>query len=517
MKYCDRDAISRLRIPALALMENAGRGVVDALFKHYGHPGGKQVVVFCGKGNNGGDGFVAARHLLNLKAMVTVVCLSDPADIRGDARRNYEALKNIGRRLRDDNRLRFVRWSSAKSSAMLPEPTIIIDALLGTGAKGKVIGPYKSAIEWMNRSPAIRVAVDIPSGLNADNGTIETISVNAALTATMGFKKIGLILNKGIDYSGLIEVIDISIPEQLSENVEGTIRILEPADIRSCLPRRSSQAHKHAVGKVLIVSGSRGFTGAAYLSSMAAMRSGAGSVILCAPASIQPVLARKLSEVIVVGLPETPSGALDLNAIGPIKERMGWADVLVIGPGLTTEPETVKLVRKVVSGCPIPFILDADGLNAFSSDPDLLSQRGDAECTLTPHIGELSKLIGVSAIEIGRERVQIAKWVASKFNTTLVLKGAPTIIATADGTLFLNSTGNPGMATAGSGDVLAGMIGGFRAQGTEMVHSAWAGVFLHGMAGDRAKSDFGERGMLASDIMDNIAIVSREIEGRAQV
>lgn len=513
MKRCDHHAIHALHIPAIVLMENAGRSVVDEIARQFGALAGKRFIIFCGKGNNGGDGFVAARHLFNRSAEVTVILLSRPSVLQGEAKTQYTALKRIAALSSDPTSLQILEWGAREISSMLPRSDFVIDAMFGTGFDGEMKGAYKSALDWINNSTGSKVSIDIPSGLNADTGIIQGSAVKADLTVTLGWKKAGLILNDGISYSGLVKVVDISIPRASIKDSLDALYVVEESDIRSVLPVRSSQAHKHTMGKVLVLAGSTGLTGAAAMTSTAAMRAGAGAVVLGTPHSAYPVLAKKLTEVMVRPLAETADGSLSMKGLDEIRLYISWADVLVLGPGLSLHQETQELVRLLIAQTRLPIVLDADGLGAFSLHKKALAKHLSDEVILTPHIGELSRLTQIPAGTIERERIQIAKKVANEFNVTLVLKGAPTVIASNHKECFINKTGNPGMATAGAGDVLAGVMGGLWAQGMERTQAAYSAAYLHGLAGDIAKLKFGEKSLMAMDIHDHIFAAFRRIEG----
>ncbi len=500
MQACDRFAVEKLKIPSIILMENAGRGVVEMMQKHYGSLAGKSTLLFCGKGNNGGDGFVAARHLHNFGANVNVVLVGKSADLKGDAKTNFQILKNIMMNASKAEMLKIIEVQSAKKIIMLPKSDFIVDALFGTGFIGEVRGVFKDVIKWINDSQSVKISIDIPSGVNADDGTAANIGVIAHLTATMALRKIGLILNTGRSYTGITEVIDIGVPKTILNNDKHSTFVIHYKDVRVALPHRPLSAHKHSVGKILVIAGSKGFTGAASMTSTSAMKAGMGAVILGTPASVYPILARKLTEVMVEPLPETIDATLSLSAFGAIEKHLAWADVVVIGPGLSQNSETQQLIQKIVTECDKPMLIDADGLNALPEKISVLKKHKSNEIIITPHTGELSRLIGVSSAEIERNRITIARNVAKEFKLTLVLKGAPTVTAAEDGKVYINSTGNPGMATAGAGDVLAGLIGGLWAQGMNRTEAAFAGVFIHGYAGDLAKKQYGERSILATDI-----------------
>jgi NAD(P)H-hydrate epimerase len=314
-------------------------------------------------------------------------------------------------------------------------------------------------------------------------------------------------------YTGTIEVVDIGLPRFVRKRPVGDQFLLESRNIREWLPLRSSQSHKHSVGKVLIAAGSKAFTGAAALCSVASMRAGAGSAMLAVPSSVHPILARKVREVIVLPMPEGGDGSFSSAAFDELARRFSWADVFAAGPGLSTAEGPRDLVFNILRECALPLVLDADALNIIAENPRLLLQRRSKECILTPHVGEFSRLTGISAAGISTGRISLASDFAKKYKLTLVLKGSPTIVASEDGSIFLNPTGNPGMATAGAGDVLTGMIAGLWAQGMGRVEAACAAVYLHGLAGDIARDEFGSRGIMAGDIEQKIPAAFSRVSG----
>jgi len=513
MQEFDRIATKKLKIPGIVLMENAGAGVFRMIQRHFGSVAGRTFAVLCGKGSNGGDGFVAARHLFNHGGRVLVVLVGKRTDLKRDARANYECIRRMEARLEKGGRLKIKEVKSGQGLRMLPEAEYLIDALFGTGFSGNVKGIYGQAIEWINGRRSTKISVDLPSGVDANNGEIGNVAVRADLTVTMGLKKIGLVTGKGRGYVGTLEAVDLGIDGVLAP--KGSTFLVNSIDVRRVLPRRPLDAHKHSVGKILILAGSRGLTGAAAMTSASAMRAGAGAVILCTPQSVYPILARKLTEVMVEPMPETPDGSLSLDAYQAARKHFQWADVLIIGPGLSRIEETQRLVWKVVTEFGKPMVIDADALNALAEKVSLLKRRKNPDIIVTPHTGELSRLSGMPAQEIERERVSVARLLAKQLHVTLILKGAPTVTASETGLVLVNPTGNPGMATAGAGDVLAGVVGALWAQGMGRTDAAFAGVFVHGYAGDRAKNELGERGLMATDIARHIPASILEIEGAA--
>lgn len=503
----DETAIQKYEMPGLLLMENAGRAFVDALAYECGPLSGRRVIVLCGKGNNGGDGFVIARHLANRGAHVQVVLLGKGEDLKGDARANYVVVRHMA-----GPSLALSEVSDPSTLQSLPDADIVVDAIFGTGFTGEVSGIYRTAIESINARPWFVAAVDVPSGVSSADGTVANIAVQAALTVTMGLAKIGHYVGVGADHSGRVVIADISVPASVFRFTGPACYRVQISDVAACLPKRPRSAHKYSVGKVFVIAGSRNFTGAPAMCAQAALVSGAGAVVLGAPRSIQSTLGAKLTEVIIEPLEETAEGTIAESAIEVIRKRVEWADTVVIGPGLSRNAGTDRLVLSLIGSIEKPLILDADGLNAATTDVSVFRKR-KGEIILTPHSGELGRLTGNQASEIELNRVESARLAARRFGSVVVLKGAPTATANAEGDVFLNSTGNPGMATVGSGDVLTGVIAGLRAQGTEGIHAAYSGVFIHGMAGDLAALKLGERGLLAMDILRHIPFAMVKVIG----
>jgi NAD(P)H-hydrate epimerase len=485
-------------------MENAGRGVVDEIENKYGSSKGKSFLIVCGKGNNGGDGFVVARHLYNRGARVKVVLIGKASELKGDAAINFKALWKSILYIKQKKQIDFIEYNGIKTLSISKKVNLIVDAIFGTGFSGKVVGIHKDAINWMNASGMPVVSIDIPSGVNADNGRVENVAVQAELVVTMGLKKNGLLIGKSVNYIDDIKVVDISIPREVTNLLQFETHEVEPSDIQKALPKRLKNVHKYNLGKIFVLAGSVGYTGAAAMASQSAMRMGAGAVVLGTASTVYPILAKKLTEVMVHPLESTDEGTISLDAIKEISKFVRWADHLIIGCGLSLNEETIEVVWKVLSDFDIPLLLDADGLTALSRNKKLLKKRKTKNLILTPHSGEFSRLTNLSTDEIENDKVNIAREFAKENKLVLVLKGAPTITACPDGRVFINSTGNPGMATIGSGDVLAGMICGLWAQGMDDFSAAYSGVYLHGLAGDIAKDKLGTKSLMALDIQKNI-------------
>ncbi len=531
MQQFDSSAITTYSLPGIVLMENAGRAFVDVLEKHITSLSGKSVLIICGKGNNGGDGFVIARHLANRGAIVRIILLCGKNDVKGDAKANLDiVLKEISSK---KSRIIFSEVLSGRKFSTIfnrrpdvattgVEPLVpiskhfndydvIVDAIFGTGFAGEVNGIYKIVIEWINAQRAFIASVDIASGVNATTGIVASVAVKANLTVTMGLGKIGQYVGSGRDHSGRIEIVDISIPHFLfTPSKSPTLRV-QHSDVKCLFPKRSLSAHKNSVGRVFVLAGSRSLTGAPFMAAQSALKSGAGAVVLGVPKSIHDALIRKVAEVMVTPLDETSEGSISRAALPAILEKVNWADVVAIGPGLSTNEETQDVVQQLLKTIDKPVVLDADGINAMGSHIPTLKMR-KAATIMTPHVGELRKLIELDAEEIERSRVEVARMAAKQLNAVVCLKGAPTATGIPAGTVFLNSTGNPGMATAGSGDVLTGIVSSLLAQGMHTAEAAYAGVFVHGLAGDIAAEKFGQRSLMALDILDCIHDALKRIE-----
>lgn len=496
MAAIDRRTIDDGGISALELMERAGTRVVETLQERWGGLEGMRVAVVCGKGNNGGDGLVVARLLANAGIAVDTFLGVDRAGIDGAAAHLLERLERVGGRAAP------VPEGSAAVEA-LRRSDIVVDALLGTGLRGAPREAQGRVIQAINDCARPVVAVDLPSGVDATTGDVHGIAVRASLTVTFGLAKVGHLFPPGRGYCGLLELADIGFPETAIEACGGTTFLLTAAGIADRIPRRQTDAHKGTCGSVLVVAGSVGMTGAATLAAKAALHAGAGRVTLGAPVSLNDILEVKLTEVMTRPLPEVRRRrCLSLRALGDLFAMLPAANALAIGPGLGRYRETVDLVRRLLTRDDLPpTVIDADALYAIGDGEGFLG----AGRIVTPHAGEFSRLTGCSRDVIAAEPVPRAVEFAVHHGVIVVLKGGPTVIAAPDGRAFVNPTGNAGMATAGSGDVLTGIISGLLAQGCEPLWAALSGVYLHGLAGDRARDELGEWGMLAGDLSARVA------------
>ncbi len=497
MRELDRAAIEGRKTPSICLMENTGQSVAREMERHFGPLHGKTVTIVAGKGQNGGDGFVVARLLRkkNCKARVALLC--SPASLKGDAATNLKRFQKTG------GRCHAVDKESALDAVLAPllqTSNLLVDAIFGTGLNAPVKGIPASAISLMNASGRPIVAIDLPSGLDGDRGAVMGIAVTAALTVTLARPKRGLYLGVGPNHAGLIRVADIGIPDDLVAAAKIPVTLLQATDISPLIPKRSRTAHKGTFGHAGIIAGSAGKTGAAAMAAMAALRIGTGLVTVATPRSLSDVLEAKLLEAMVCPVPETEARTLSKQALEPLLTFTADKTALAIGPGIGRHPETQALVHNLLVEAKRPMVLDADGLNAVAGHADLLG-RASGPLILTPHPGEMARLLGTTSAEIQRDRLGAASRLARERNVCVVLKGAGTIVAAPDGRLAVNSTGNPGMATAGTGDVLAGIVVGLLAQGLPAWEAACAGVYLHGLAGDLAASEQGEAGLIAGDVI----------------
>jgi len=507
MKNIDRRTIEQAGVPGRQLMERAGQGATRLAIDLLGNPEGKTVVHFCGKGNNGGDGFVIARLLVEAGARPVVYLAGAVDQVAGDARENLERLQKLG--------VEIVEISTLQDVDDPAGADLIVDALLGTGLSGPVRGLTANLIALINRAGPPVLSVDIPSGVDADSGRILGCAVRADGTATMAFAKRGFFFSPARELIGQLAVVDIGVPDRAAEQEHLLTETLEAADMARLIPRRPADAHKGMCGKILVIAGSVGMTGAAALTSMAALRSGAGMVMLGLPESLNQIAEIKLTEVMTAPLPETEAGSLSAAALERIGELLSWADVVALGPGLSGHPETVDLVQRLLPRLKHPTVVDADGLNAIAQDPAVLS-RVKAPLVLTPHAGELARLGGRETPLETDDRIEAVRSLADRYGLVGVFKGAPTLIAEPEGALYINTTGNPGMATAGTGDVLTGMIAGLLAQGCSPTDAARLGVFLHGLAADVVVESIGEWSLVAGDLLGGIAeAIHRTAGGRS--
>ncbi len=495
MREIDRETIDNRGIPGQQLMENAGLGIAEYILSDLLEDAkGSKIVVFCGRGNNGGDGYVVGRYLYDAGADVQVYFLGPLDKLSPDAKLNFDRAAGGG--------LELIEITSATDLPSDLDCDLIVDAIFGTGFSGAPQGVAAEMIELMNLADAGIVSVDMPSGLNADNGCIEGAVVAADYTFTLAQPKFGLYIDSGRELSGTVEVVPIGIPDNVVQSFDIKTNLITPETVAELLPERKTDGHKGDFGRLLILAGSTGMTGAATLTANGANRSGCGLIKLGCPAATQPVLATKLTEVMTVPLPDVAKkGVLAVRSLGEIRALAGLHDALVVGPGIGTHRETAELVRRLLSGLEKPTIIDADGLNNLAGHTELV-KNCPADLVLTPHPGEFARLTGQEVPSDWHEKIKVLTRVAADLGAVIVLKGSPTLVADTEGNCWFNQTGNNGMATGGSGDVLSGVIGSFLAQGMPAIEAAVTAVFVHGFAGDLAAEAYSERGMVAGDIID---------------
>lgn len=497
MQELDRQAIRECGIPGTELMEHAGRACAETILREFGQTG-KRAFIFAGRGNNGGDGYVIARLLLQSGWQVRVCILGEQDRIEGDAAINLRQLPPT-----------VISWCTVPGQPAdlhreeIRGASVIVDALLGTGLSSEVSGIYREAIELINTAGCPVLAVDIPSGIHGSSGRVLGCAVPATVTVTFGAAKLGHVLYPGADHTGRLVVADIGIPAELVESADGC-EFLTADSIRPLLHPRDRQAHKGHFGHCLVVAGSCGKTGAAALSANSAVRAGSGLVTLAVPESLHPILEIKTTEAMTVPLPDNGKGYLADDACPAIAELLIAKDSLAIGPGLGRHPATVSLVQALVKSASLPLVIDADGLNAVAADTNCLLDKKSSHVVLTPHPGEMATLLGVSIADVEADRIATARRFAAAFGVHLILKGSRTVIAAPDGSVAINGSGNPGMASGGMGDVLTGIIASLLGQGYGCLDACRLGVFLHGYAADLVAKDKGEIGMNAGDVLEKL-------------
>lgn len=499
----DRESAAR-GVTVAELMESAGLAVARAAMAIAGGVYGRRAVVVCGKGNNGGDGLVAARHLERSGMGVRVVLLADPAQFRGEPRATFRRFAETGGVWRP--------YAEHGLRREIGRADVVVDALFGTGFRGPPEGDFVRAIELINDAAGSVVAVDIPSGVEGETGQVRGAAVFADATVTFGGLKPGLVFHPGAEHAGHVEVADIGFPADL---VRSDLWLVEAADVAPMLPSRPADSHKRASGVVLVVAGSRTMTGAAALTAGAAYRAGAGLVTLAVPQGILPVVEAAISEATFLPLPETGDGTVDEAAASLLLERLQDVQAMAMGPGLSTNRSTAELVRRLVAETPVPLVLDADGLNAFAGRGSLLSERR-SEALITPHAGEFGRLTGLSSGEVLEDRVGHARKAAAECRCAVLLKGSRTVVAEPAGRVRVNPTGGPSLATGGTGDVLTGAAAALLARGLGPADAGVLAAYVHGVAGRMAASELGE-GAVASDVMVRlpraIAALEREAGG----
>lgn len=498
MRELDRLTIEKYGVPSLVLMERAGEVVARAILDRFGRSAKRGVLVVAGKGNNGGDGFVVARHLKKKRIPCEVVLLARKEELSPDAATNLRSYLKVKGRVYEATEA-----SLDLLDQRLEGKGLVVDAILGTGLKEEVRGLHAAAIALINSCGLPVVAVDIPSGLHADRGIALGTAVKAEMTVTMGYPKLGQVIYPGLHYVGQLVVADIGIDPKAVEQVDPKIELLEEEDIRPLIPSREPDSHKGTYGHLLVLAGSRGKTGAAILSCCAAMRVGTGLVTLAASASLNNIFASSLVEVMTEPLRDNPEEELEPLNDQTWHRLLDRKSAVLFGPGIGVKDSMRSALRWLLRNLKVPWVIDADGLNNLAGEVERL-RSAKTPPVLTPHPGEMARLMGSDTSEVNRDRVGIARSFAVDHNCYVVLKGARTVIATREGRVFINPTGNPGMASGGMGDVLAGILAGFLAQGFRVEDALKLGVYLHGFVGDQVAKAQGEIGMIASDIVEGL-------------
>lgn len=504
MAEIDKIASRDWQIPEVILMENAGLRVVEEINNQLGKMEGKKVVIIAGKGNNGGDGLVIARHLCNQGAEVKVFLLGKK-EYEGAALANYKMAQKLPIKwhvLENENSLHLLKLT-------LHYADIIVDALFGTGFKGTIKGLAVKVIETCNESNGYKFSVDVPSGLNADTGEVSGPCIRADFTVTFALPKLGLLIQPGIDYTGQLKVVDISIPSKLITELGLNKTLLTKELIKNNLPLRTANSHKGSYGHLLIIGGSLGMMGAVHLAGNGGFALGAGLVSAAVPRSIQASLAGSFPELITHPLAETPQGTLGFISGPDILNCLEGKTALVFGPGIGKHNEIIALLKWLANQLTVPLIIDADGLNTLAQELNFLKEV-KIPVILTPHPGEMARLLGVSVQEVQTNRLDLAQALAEDYGVWVVLKGNKTVITTPQGEIYLNPSGGPALATAGTGDVLAGMIGAMVGQTQDITQAICTAVYLHGLAGEYVAAEVGDISSRASDLIKAIPQVIKK-------
>lgn len=506
MRELDRCAIEDYAVAGIVLMENAGRGAAEIVDRRYRHLLPGSILVVAGKGNNGGDGYVMARHLENCGWQVETLVLASRAEIGGDAEKNLSILERSHCSVKHAT-------TNTEIDAVLQQCSgvvVIIDAIFGNGLKSPVRGHYLHAIRRLNALSIPIVAADLPSGVDATTGAILGEAIDADCSITFAFAKMGQVNYPARRYGGELFVVDIGMPQQLQKSVSDQYILVDDAQAQSLLPFRPTDGHKGTFGHVLVVAGSTGKGGAAQMSAVACLRSGGGLVTLATTVAVQPLVAAAVPEVMTVPLPEM-SGGLSSDCFAAINSLWQDKSVVALGPGLGQTAQVGMLVRQIVAQCPHPLVIDADGLNALQKHQDTLAQRPCGRTVITPHPGEMARLTGMSVDHIQNHRCEVSSQFAAQWQAVVVLKGARTVIAAPDGRTWINSSGNSGMGSGGMGDILTGVIAAGLAQGMDIFSAAVLGVYLHGKAADRCKTLHGGVGYLATDLLPQLPVVRQTL------
>lgn len=499
IRIIDQQATEKYKVPSLILMENAGIALARHVKEHIKM--NQRTFIVVGMGNNGGDGMVCARHLHNQGYEVIVFLIGNTKKLSADANLNYEMLKPLNITIETINDIN----GAKKLSKMIAKEDVVVDCLFGIGIKRHVEGVCQFAIAAINESKGYIVSCDLPSGIKADDGSVMGMAVKAHKTIAMCLPKIGNIFYPAADYNGELIIENIGMPKGLLTLLPSKMQLTTQEDVMQIIPKRHMNTHKGSYGKATLVAGSFGMTGAAILSARAALRTGVGLLKLVIPESLHTVLTTSVPEAVILPLTETRRGVFGINQIDKLISSCQGSNVVAIGPGCGKSAEMIEIIRQLITEVDLPLVIDADGINTLAKNVGILENHM-SEIVLTPHPGEMSRLTGLTIEDINANPVEVAKTFAQKWQVTLILKGARTVVALKNGDIYLNINGNPGMATAGSGDVLTGIITSLIAQGITPEQAAIAGVFLHGYAGDVMIKSKGEYGLIAGDLVDGISV-----------
>jgi len=504
MKKIDKAAIEKYGIPGVILMERAGMSVFNEIIKEFDLS--SKLTIVCGRGNNGGDGFVIARYLYDRGYKVKVFILGEKEGIKGDALINYNIIRNLGLDIKEiiyDNDI-----ISLKENII--NYPIVVDALFGTGLNKDVAGIPEKVINIINKYSKYTISVDIPSGIGGNDGKVHKVAVKANKTIAFGLPKCGNLIYPGADYNGELLIADIGIPKEIIKNAKLNHNLIDLELIKDNLPSRRKDTHKGSYGKANVVAGSLGMTGAAILTCKSALRTGLGLIKLYIGESLNCIVKSGVPEAITVPLQEMRKGVIGINHIERIIDDTKEANVFTIGPGCGNTAELSEIIKRVLNDVEIPMVIDADGLNVLAQNTEWLNEKR-SQIVITPHLGEMERLTGISIDYIKNNLIEVAKDFSQEWQVIVVLKCARTIVASPKGEIFININGNPGMATAGSGDVLTGILTSLIAQGLEPLKAAITAVYIHGLTGDKAASEKGEYGLLAGDLVEYLPYTIKEI------
>lgn len=496
-RLLDRISMDEHGIPGIDLMGAAGGAIASEAISMLAEIHDPRIIILCGKGNNGGDGFAAAVILTEYN--VHLFCIMDENEIKNDAVYFHQQCKEVGIPIEYDSDI-----------PLETECDLIIDALLGTGTKGELREDISQWTQWINKLNCLVLSADCPTGLDGNKGSVSQHTVEASITVTMGFSKLGLHLKRGPEFSGKIKVVDIGFPDVVNDIGGIHWSTFEQKRLWDGLQKVSIDTYKHKQGKVLIVAGSKGMTGAAVLSTFGALRSGAGLTVTCAPDSIEDIYEKTIIEGMTLGCPDEGYGYFIEKSYETISSKFDWCDTIIIGPGLGDNEATKRLIKKVILNSPKPLVIDADALRVFDGKTELFEQV-NVPFIITPHEGEFCRLLEINRDEFNNGFPAVIEDFMDSFPGVLVLKNAPTISLFKNNAV-VNTSGNPGMATAGMGDVLSGIIGTLVAQGADIFPAAQSGVYIHGLTADRMTKIKGYRGLIASDLLNELPDIIREFE-----